>query len=187
MVLASKIGKPALYQRAIIEGENGQSWDNQKEAPACLSPLIATVTLPALHLSRNPSTFQFFPIRNIFYCPFLLPTHDWINSITLEKLIHIQAMKTLRIEREEKRQRNLYLPNNKFHLEKVWKQFSLAFVPVRSHYSQMKFTKYQFNFNKGAWIPTHEGWIYEIITLEGTLVASKYFPVRGNQKQTTEY
>lgn len=64
------------------------------------------------------------------------------------------------------RQRNLYLPNNKFHLKEVWKQFSLAFVPVRSHYSQMKFTKYQFNFNKGRLnlntrvlnLPNHNPW-----------------------------
>lgn len=186
-MLASQIGKPALYQGAIIEGEKGQSWDNQREALACLSPPAAPPPSQPRTSAEIPLLFNFSPIRSIFYCPFLLPTHDWINSITLEKLIHIQAVKKLRIEREEKRQRNPYLPNNKFHLEEVWKQFSLAFVPVRSHYSQMKFTKYQFNFNKGAWIPTHEGWIYQIITLEGTLVASKYFPVRGNQKQTAEY
>lgn len=87
------------------------------------------------------------------------------------------------------RQRNTHLPYNNFHLDSVWKQFGAAFVPVRSHYPQMKFTKYQFNFNNGDLWPYTQGWgevggIDHIITSEGPLVASKYFPVRGNQNQS---
>lgn len=132
-------------------------------------------------------------VRNTFYCPFLLPTHDWINSITLENTYsgHEDAVDAGGVGRPvvgRRRDKGICTyPIISF----IWRRFennSPSHLSLSGHIIH-KWSLQNINSVsiKGGWISTHECWIYQIIILEGTLVASKYFPVRSNQKQTAEY
>lgn len=146
----------------------------------CIHPLLLKqkqklFNLPPLHTSGIYSIAH-------FCCPHM------IESIQLPPKIHIQAMKMLWTKgRGEKDKEICTYPIISF----IWRRFennSPSHLSLSGHIIH-KWSLQNINSIsiKGGWISTHEGWIYQIIILAGTLVASKYFPVRGNQKQTAEY
>lgn len=182
----SKIGKAALYPRATIEGKNGQGPGNQKGASVHLG----------LHLYQPPWSRGEIFLFPISFPPhlqeyILLPisvAHTWLNQFNYLRKYIFRPWRWSGWKGEEKKTKKSVLYSI---ISFIWRRFENN-SPLHLSLSGHIIHKWSLqNINsisiKGGWISTHEGWIYQIITLEGTLVASKYFPVRGNQKQTAEY